>query len=138
MYARSRPATPVTMETLLAVMARRGLPDAAAAARALRATLHVLGECFVDDEALALAEVLPEELARIVDNVEYDGARGTADLYDRVGVYAHTSAPRATEHAQIVLAALGELIDHERRSRFARALPDQAAEVLLGRGPAGR
>lgn len=138
MVASTDPARPITMEILLDGMARRGLSDTRLAVRALRATLVVLGECFVDDEAFALAEILPEELARVVDNVEHDGDRGTADLYDRVGEHARTSAAHAAAHAEIVLAVLGEVIDQERRARLARALPEQAAGVLLGLGAAAR
>ena len=132
MVAMQQTVPRVTMDALLEGMARRGLVDPPTAVRALRATLVVLGECFVDDEALALAEMLPEELARIVDNVEHDGVRGWSDLYGRVGKYARTSAAHATEHAQIVLAVLGEVVDHERRTRFARALPEPAANAMLG------
>lgn len=138
MVASTDPARQITTETLLDGMARRGLSDRGLAVRALRATLLVLGECFLDDEAFALAEILPAELARVIDNVEHDGDRGTADLYHRVGEHARTSAAHATEHAQIVLAVLGEVIDQDRRTRLARALPEQAAGVLLGLGAAAR
>lgn len=138
MIATDRSTRRITTEALLEGMARRGLSDVSLAVRTLRATLLVLGECLVDDEAFALAELLPEELARVVDNVEHDGSRGAADLYHRVGIYARTSVANATEHTQIVLAALGEAIDHERRARLARALPEQAASVFLGARRAAR
>lgn len=126
----------MTLDGLLERLARRGLPDRETAHRALRATLAVLGERLVDDEAAALAEVLPAELARVVENAEYDADFGSADLYERVRCREMTTAGDAKEHASIILGALGELLDDDVRARLARALPLQVAEVLLGR-PAG-
>ncbi len=123
----------MTFDGLLERLARRGLPDRETAKRALRATLAVLGERLVDDEAAALAELLPAELAPAVDNVEYDADFGSADLYERVGRRELTAAGAAKEHAEMVLGALGDFLDDDLRTRLARALPRQVGEVLLGR-----
>ncbi len=123
----------MAMDGLLARLARRGLPDGETAVRALRATLAVLGERLVDDEAAALAEVLPAELAPAVENVEYDSDFGSADLYDRVRHRELTTPGDAKEHAEMIIGALGEFLDDDLRARLARALPLQVAEVLLGR-----
>ena len=123
----------MTLDGLLERLARRGLPDRETAKRALRATLAVLGERLVDDEAAALAALLPAELAPAVGNVEYDADFGSADLYERVGRRELTAAGAAKEHAEMVLGALGDCLDDDLRTRLARALPRQVGEVLLGR-----
>ena len=125
----------MTLEGLLESLARRGLPDRETAKRAVRATLAVLGERLVDDEAAALAAVLPAELAQAVDNVEYDADFGSADLYERVARRELTAAGAAKEHAEMILGALGEFLDDDLRARLARALPRQVGDVLLGRPP---
>jgi uncharacterized protein (DUF2267 family) len=122
-----------SMEDLLERLARRGLEDAELAARALRATLAVLGERLVDDEATALVEVLPPELGRLVENVEYDTDFSSAELYHRVARRERTTDARAKEVAEIVIAALGESMDDDHQVRLARALPDGISDLLLGR-----
>ncbi len=114
-------------------LARRGFRDDAAAPRILRATLAVLGERLVDDEAKALADVLPNGLARVVEDAEYDADFGTEELFARIARRAKAPHGRALETAEIVLAALGECLEPERRKRLAQALPERAAEILLGR-----
>ena len=126
----------MTLDGLLDRVARRGLTDGETAHRALRATLAVLGERLVDDEAAALADVLPAELAPTVENVEYDADFGSADLYDRVRRREMTTAGDAKEHVEMIVGALGDCLGADLRTRLARALPRQVAEVLLGR-PAG-
>ena len=123
----------MTLDDLLERFARRGLPDSETAMRAVRSTLAVLGERLVDDEAAALAGVLPAELATSLERVEYDADFGSADLYERVGRRELTTAGDAKEHAEIVIGALGELLDDDLRMRLARALPRQVGAVLLGR-----
>lgn len=126
----------MTLDRLLERLARRGLPDGETARHALRATLAVLGERLVDGEAAALAAVLPAELAPVVENAEYDADFGSADLYDRVRRRELTTAGDAKEHAEMIVGALEDCLDGDLRTRLARALPRQVAEVLLGR-PAG-
>jgi uncharacterized protein (DUF2267 family) len=122
----------IAMNELLERLAHRGLVDEVEARASLRATLTVLGERLVDDEAKVLAEVVPDEIAESIEESEYDSDFGTEELFERVRRREHISASRARENAEIVLLALGECLSAERRRRVARGLPEQAAELLLG------
>lgn len=122
----------ITMQTLLDGLAQRGLADKTASRHVLRATLAVLGERLVDDEAQALGEVLPAELAECIDRSEYDGDFGAEELFDRVRRREHTPDSRAKESAEIVLTVLGACLGPDVRMRIARGLPARAAELLLG------
>ncbi|MBS2018863.1 MAG: DUF2267 domain-containing protein [Deltaproteobacteria bacterium] len=112
-------------------MARRGLATEEGG-RALRATLAVIGERLVDDEAHALASWLPSELATIVEDAEYDADFGTQELFVRVARRMKAPTGRALEDAEIVLATLGEVLGVERATRLARAMPETAAGLILG------
>lgn len=114
-------------------LVRRGLTDAAEARRALRATLAVLGERLLDDEARALAEELPAELAAVVTDVDYDGDFDSSELYERVRRRERAGASRGLEVAEIVLGALGAVLEPDRRRKIARGLPEGAREVFSGR-----
>jgi uncharacterized protein (DUF2267 family) len=120
------------MPTLLEGLAQRGLADETAARHLLRATVAVLGERLVDDEAEALAKVVPAELAACIDRSEYDGDFSADELYERVRRREHTPDARAKESAEIVLAVLGACLSPDLRMRIARGLPEQAAELLRG------
>lgn len=124
----------ISMDVLLERLAERGLTEEAAARRALRTTLAVLGERLVEDEARALAEVLPEGLARIVQGSEYDSDFDADELFERVRRRERAEGARAREDAEIVVAALGECLDDDRKRRIARGLPELVAELLRG-GP---
>ena len=121
----------ITLKALVERFTRRGLPDGETARRVLRATLAVLGERLVDDEATALADALPAEVAPVVENVEYDADFGSADFYERVARRTLTPAGDAKELAEMIVGALGDCLDHDLRTRLARALPRQVVEVLL-------
>jgi uncharacterized protein (DUF2267 family) len=127
----------ISMDALLDRIAQHGLADKDAARRSLRATLAVLGERLVDDEAMALAEVVPLELAKSIENSEYDCDFRTEELFERVRRRGRMTAGRARENAEIVLTALGECLSHDLRRRIARGLPEQAAELLCGGRPLG-
>ena len=122
----------ISVDVLLEHLARHGLDDGEAARRAARATLVVLGERLVDDEAMALTEVLPVELAQSIENSEYDSDFTTEELFERVRRRDGTTPARARENAEIVLTAVGECLPRDLRRRIARGLPEQAAELLLG------
>jgi uncharacterized protein (DUF2267 family) len=120
----------ISMADVLARLAEQGLTDEAAR-RSLHATIAVLGERLVDDEARALSEVLPGELAESIEGVEYDTDFSTDELFERVRRRMRTTGGRAREDAEIVLAALGDLVSRDRRHRIARGLPEQAREIWL-------
>jgi uncharacterized protein (DUF2267 family) len=110
---------------------RGGIPDQATAERSLRATLGSLGQRLTDDEAAALAGQLPKELARVLDQSEYDGDFDAAEFYERVRRREKTLPGLEREHADIVLRALGEVLDLEVRAGLIRALPDAIGQRLL-------
>ena len=122
----------ISLDTILDRLAERGLTDEAKARRALHATLAVLGERLVEDEAQALAQVLPDELAKIVVTSDYDSDFTADELFERVRRREHVSGARAREEAEIVLGVLGDCLSADRRRRIARGLPGVAAELLLG------
>jgi uncharacterized protein (DUF2267 family) len=122
----------MTMQTLLDGLAQRGLADERAARHLLRATLAVLGERLLDDEAQALGEAVPAELAECIDRSEYDCDFSAEELFERVRRREHTPDSRAKESAEIVLTVLGACLVPEVRMRIARGLPARAAELLRG------
>ncbi len=121
----------IAMNDVLAGLAEQGLTEEAARS-SLYATIAVLAERLVADEASALAEVLPAELAESVAGVEYDSDFSADELFERVRRRMHTNPGRAREDAEVVLAVLGALVSGDRRLRIARGLPEQAAEIWLG------
>ena len=126
------PQPQLSHAALLDRIVASGLPDRDIADRALWATLSVLGQRFTDDEALALSAVLEEDLARAVEQSECDNPNfGAGELYERVRKQECTSPGSAREHVDIVVRALGEALDHDLRTRLARALPERVARCLL-------
>jgi uncharacterized protein (DUF2267 family) len=125
----------ISLDTILDRLAERGLTDEARARRVLHATLAVVGERLVEDEARALAEVLPDELAPIVSTAGYDSDFTAEELFDRVGRREHASdrpSGRAREEAEVVLAVLGDCLSADRRHRVARGLPGVAGPLVAG------
>jgi uncharacterized protein (DUF2267 family) len=122
----------ISIDTILDRMAERGLTDHAKARGALHATLAVLGERLVEDEAQALVQVLPDELAKVLATSDYDSDFTAEELFERVRRREHADAARAREEAEIVLTVLGDCLSADRRQRVARGLPGLAAQLLAG------
>lgn len=125
----------ISIDTILDRLAERGLTDEARARCVLHATLAVLGERLVEDEARALAEVLPAELAKLVGMDGYDSDFTADELFDRVARREHAGdlpTGRAREESEIVLRVLGDCLDADRRQRIARGLPGLAGELVAG------
>jgi uncharacterized protein (DUF2267 family) len=110
-----------------------GVSERGAAHSAVRATLSVLGQRLTDDEAQMLGARMPGELARLLDQSEYDGAFDAAELYERVRKRQGVSAGIARERVDIVLRAIGENLDDEVRKHLLRALPAAIGEQLIPR-----
>jgi hypothetical protein len=85
-----------TVASLIDSVVAHGIPDRPQAERTLRATLSVLGERLSDDEAAALGKALPAELARLVDQSEYDSDFSAADFYERTRRRLQASAGLTT------------------------------------------
>ncbi len=123
----------VTASVVLDRVMSAGIPDDALAKRIVRATVSVLGERLTEDEARLLVRRLPDELADAVEQDGYDGDFDAAELYDRIRRRARADVGVAREGAEIVLQAIGELLEDEERTRLVRALPEPVARHLLPR-----
>lgn len=108
-----------------------GIPDQATAERALRAVLSTLGERLTEDEAHVLATRLPADLARVVDESDYDLDFDAGEFYERTRLREHTTPGLAREHADVVLRVVGEALG-EVSSRIVRALPADIGRQLVG------
>ena len=110
-----------------------GFGDWPAAHKAACATLAVLGSRLTEDEAGKLASTLPPELATIVREVGYDRDFDAAELYERVR--RRTGAPPglAREQTDVVLRALGDLLEEHELAHLARVLPEPIVRGLRGR-----
>jgi uncharacterized protein (DUF2267 family) len=110
----------------------QGIPDGAAARRALHATLATVASRLTEDESAALASALPAELARIVQQAEYDSDFDAPELYLRVGNLTSSSLGVAREQVDVVLRVIGQVLSEDVRRRISRALPEPIARVLEG------
>jgi len=126
----------VALQTLVEHVRQGGIPDWCAARKALGATLGTLGTRLTDDEASALASRLPPELARVVEEEDYDHDFDAEELYERV--CRRTGAPPglAREQTDIVLRAMGEVLDASILSRLTRVLPEPCTRNFRAR-PSG-
>jgi len=122
----------LSLDTILDRLAERGLTDDVNARGILHATLAVIGERLVEDEARALAQVLPDELAMLVATSGYDSDFDDDELFERVSRRAKARSGRAREEAEIVLGVLGDCLTADRRRRVARGLPSLAARLIEG------
>jgi uncharacterized protein (DUF2267 family) len=109
-----------------------GVQERETAERALRATLGALGERFTTDESRALAARLPDEVRGVLDEASPDGDFDAPELYRRVWRRdERMSLGAAREHADIVLRALGALLDDGLRMRLVRALPEPMRDLWV-------
>ena len=122
------------------VMRRAALATSADALRLLNATLTVLGERLMRDEAAALGGVLGPELARVIAASAYEGDFDAAELYDRVLLREADGDPSlapavAREHVHVVLRAIAARLDDGTRRRVVRGLPAELGVLLAPPGP---
>lgn len=117
--------TPASSTAIIESVKLHGLPNARVASRALVATLHVLGERLTDDEASLVAAALPPDLARVIEQREYESDFDAAELYRRFSAITKASAGNAREQVDVVLRVLADLLTDEARARVMRALPPE-------------
>jgi uncharacterized protein (DUF2267 family) len=109
----------------------RGIPDRSLALQALRATVRVLGERLTDDEAHALSRFIPDELAALIDSVEYDADFDAAELYERVRRRMRVDLGTAHERTDVALRAIGALLDDDLRRRLSRSVPEPIGALFF-------
>jgi uncharacterized protein (DUF2267 family) len=119
-----------SVDELIGRMQELGFGDAAAAQRALDATLAAVGEALTSEEASAVARELPEPCASVVRRAHFQGVIDACDFYERARRHAGAEPGRAKEQTQIALRALGDALDVEGRRRLRRSLPSDVAELL--------
>lgn len=124
--------TRISMQTLVDHIRDGGLADSSAARKMVGATLAVLANRLTDDEASALASRFSPELARIIEEEDYDADFDAAELYERVRDRTGTPPGLAREHTDIVLRALGDVLDEPMLARLARVLPEPIVRGLQG------
>lgn len=123
----------ISTPTLVDHVQAGGISDWSMARKTLGATLAVLASRLTDDEASKLASRLAPELARIVDGEDYDSDFDAAELYERVRQRTGAAPGLAREQTDIVLRALGEVLDEPELVRLARVLPEPIVRGLRGR-----
>ena len=119
-----------SMVVLLEHVHQHGLADRMAAARALLATLRMLGERLHDPEAAALARALPLELRRVVEETEYDRDFDANEAYRRLAHVMGVPYEDARAQSDIVMRALGEIIGGDLVTRLERVLPERLTRTL--------
>ena len=86
-------------------------PRPGEAEQAIVATFDTLGERISGGEASDIAELLPEELAEPLRRAGGDAERfGLEAFFRRVAEKENTDVSKATEHASVVMAVLGQAI----------------------------
>ncbi len=123
----------ISTQTLIEHVQSGGIADWAVARRAVGATLAVLGSRLHDHDASTLAARLAPELARIVEAEEYAADFDADELYERVRQRTGAPAGQAREQTDIVLRALGEVLDAREIARLERVLPERIVRGLRGR-----
>jgi uncharacterized protein (DUF2267 family) len=119
-------------ELVSAVASSAGIPDQRAAARAVEATLGVLGTRLAGGQPSNVASQLPDALTRAMP-AEGPGERfGLAEFYDRVAQAEGEGCTRdeARRHARAVLAALKVSLTGREYDHIAAQLPAEYADLL--------
>jgi uncharacterized protein (DUF2267 family) len=134
--AATRPSSSSRLELARKLIERvcaRGPATPRQARRSIEVVLRSLGAMLTAEERLPLTTVLPAPCAQAVSASPSSGARtGSVErLYTEcadAGPVAEASRER--ELAQVVCAALGEVVPLEVRSRLTRALPVDVASLF--------
>lgn len=113
--------------------ARTGLDSPADAERVLRATLGVLGQRLVVEEADAIGRELPSELADALRRSKYERDFEPDELFDRVARREATPPGFAREHAAVVFQLLAEALSPEVLLRLDKHLGAAWARLFVRR-----
>jgi uncharacterized protein (DUF2267 family) len=115
--------------------ARAALSGPEQAERVLVATLGALGQRLVAEEADALANELPAELAEPLRRASYVHDFEPDELYERVARREGTSIGFAREHAEVVCQLLAEAVSPDVLLRLRKHLGAPWAELFVRRPP---
>lgn len=126
-----------TEEFLARVQQRTGLPDAAAALQAGRATITTLAEQLTGEETSYLARHLPPELARFLEDAGIEKQQGLTPerFFQRVSEREGVPVEKARDHARAVIGVLAETVPPDEPESEA---PADEAFLSPGRPPKGR
>lgn len=102
---------------------RRGLRRRRDADRAIHATLASLGAYLDEPEARLVCDALPGELKPLLERHAFDARLDPNGFFDDVATAERAPALHAREHAEIVCAALAEVLPNESRARLVKELP---------------
>lgn len=100
------------------------------ARRASKKTLEVFGELLTRADREATAEQLPRSLSNALRRGEPGQQFEIGEFYDRIVIEDDADQGFEVEHAQAVLVALGEMVDHETRKRLQAHLEEEYADLL--------
>jgi uncharacterized protein (DUF2267 family) len=101
--------------------------------RAIRATVMAIGERLHDDERAQLARDLPDSLQEAHGRVAYAGDFDRDAFFALVARHEAVSRGFGVEHAEVVCAALGELLPTEAVERLRRELGPAIARLFEAR-----
>jgi uncharacterized protein (DUF2267 family) len=114
----------MTYEQMIELVQKRaGFASVEEAERAVRVTVCTLGERLMPEEALALAEALPDPLAAELRRTTYGGEFDLAEFYDRIARREGLRVGFGVEHAQAACQVIGEALPIELRERLQKHLP---------------
>jgi uncharacterized protein (DUF2267 family) len=119
-------------ELIRRVRVHAGCENDEEAVAAISATLRVLGQRLETVDVLDIE--LPERFRGLLSELPKETSFDLPDLYHRVAEHEETPDGFATEHAQVVLHVLGEVVDADGRLQLLAQLP--ATWTGLFSGPA--
>ena len=107
------------------------LPDQAAADRAVRSTLRVLGHRLAGGRPGNLAAQLPGDLGAALGSEGAGERFDLADFYRRFADDAGVPQPQARRNARATMAAISVAVTDEEYGKLAAQLPAEYADLLL-------
>ena len=123
-------------EILDGIAERGGFRDRAQAEEAALATLEVLGQGLLEEEARDLSRELPYRLGLALFCARRVKPFGAEELYERVSRRERVARCFGMEHAQIVCGLVGELLSPGARARLCAHLPKDLAALFEPHGAA--
>lgn len=121
---------PITEQLLLDALEAAGLRDRELGHRVVTATLASLFQRLTTDERATFARCLSTSLIGQVPKHRATESFDAEELYRRIAQRARTDTSRAREHAQVVIATLGQRASYEVLRKLSHAFPPEIAALL--------